>query len=69
MPKQTNEAPDREVIACVNCHGARFQVHERGELVRQDGAISVEVNELAIQCLDCHRVEIVPVKGTVDYYA
>lgn len=73
MPKDTDvtvvTSNTGDVVTCAGCGGERFQVHERGTITRSGDTISVGVNELAIQCLDCHRVEIVPVNGHVEYYA
>lgn len=73
MPKQNDTtivtSDIGDAVLCAGCGSPRFQVHERGQLVRYGDTITVSVNELAIQCLDCHRVEIVPVNGHVEYYA
>ena len=71
MPKpsiiEVENTTDDEHVICPACGGRRFQVHERGELVRSGADLTVFYDELAVQCQTCHHVHTIPITGVLGY--
>lgn len=56
------------VISCPDCGGERFQVHERGTVILYpDNVLSVEYDAIALACQGCHHVQVMDVRGVIDY--